>query len=194
MHRRGSRFLPSSPAGRFGLREGLSVLVCPPGNQAEHLALLLADQLVEWGRWGVAVVSGLDRAAGSTRRRLSDHVIQVISPRHRTVSGQPGPHPQASRPAHPPDPRPPRLSLCGGRQGRDHRPVAAQHLCTAAQVIFRHTHPARLASTTVAAAGGRHRNSCRAGWQQIAGSGLRQASLLRSHEIPHLPRHGHGQT
>jgi hypothetical protein len=37
--------------------------------------------------------SGLDRAAGGTRRGLCDHVIHVVGPRHLAVSGQPGPYP-----------------------------------------------------------------------------------------------------
>jgi hypothetical protein len=104
-----------------------SVPACPPANQAEHLALLLPDQLTERSRRDLAGKRGPDRAAGSTRRRLGDHVIHVISPRHLAVSGQPRPHSQAGRPAYPQPvaaPRPGPAGLCAGVNAIPHaRPL-----------------------------------------------------------------------
>jgi len=142
-------------AGRLAFpARGLSVLICLYGNQAEHLALLFTDQFMERNRRCIAGQSGLHRTAGSTRRRLSDHMIHVISPRHLAISGQPGPYPQASRTAQPPDPGPPLLRVRGGLQPRDHRSIAAQHLCTLAHVTLFHAHPARLTGGTAAEADG----------------------------------------
>jgi hypothetical protein len=131
-----------------------SVLTCLPRNQAEHLALLVTDQFMERSRRRIAGKSSLHGTAGSTRRRLRDHMIHVISPRHLAVSRQPGPHPQASRTAQPPDPGPPFPCVCDGLQPRDHRPITAQHLRAVAQVMLLHTHPARLTGSTAADADG----------------------------------------
>jgi hypothetical protein len=187
----GPRWLRSHAARSRGAG---SVLALRPGNQAEHLALLSADQLMERSRRGLPGISGLDRPAGSTRRRLGDYMIHVISPRHRTISGQPSPHPQTSRPAHPPDPRPPLLPVRSVRHIRDHRPVTPQHLRATAQVIFRHAHPVRLVSNTVVAADGGHRNACRASGSKSGDQRRCKQICFGLREMTHAPRHAHGQT
>jgi hypothetical protein len=94
------------------------------------------------------------------RTRLNQELLKrLLGPGHLTISGQPGLHPQASCPAHAPDPRPPLLPLRGRRQAGDNRPVTSQHLRATAHVIIWHGHYATLTCGPVAGHNG-NRNLC----------------------------------
>jgi hypothetical protein len=104
-------------------RLGRWALLFAGASNPEHLALLFADELVEWETW-LVVVRGLDSPACGAFCCLGHHMVNVIHPRDPIVrGGEAGANPQSRRPAGTADISPPGSGILGSVEPGYYRPV-----------------------------------------------------------------------
>jgi len=119
---REAQWLSQLGVQRLG-RWALLALLIAGADNAEHLALLFADELVEGERWLVAV-RGLDSPACGAFCCLGHYVVNVVHPRDPIVRiGEAGANPQSRRAEGAADIIPPGSGILGSVEPCYYRPV-----------------------------------------------------------------------